>query len=86
MESYEGPDRFSAAAVSAGTLTFPIHTYDHAVGRSITGGYVYRGESEGLQGQYFFADFSEKGGFDEAMNDGMLVPVQHQQVDPISSQ
>ena len=40
-----------------GTLTFPIHVYDHSVGQSITGGYVYRGTSEGLQGHYFFADF-----------------------------
>src|SRR5262245_47953389 len=32
-------------------------SYDHTVGHSITGGYVYRGEGEALQGQYFFADF-----------------------------
>ena len=38
-------------------LTFPIHTYDHSVGQSITGGYVYRGPGEGLQGHYFFGDF-----------------------------
>ena len=25
--------------------------------RTVTGGYVYRGESDGLNGQYFFADF-----------------------------
>ena len=30
---------------------------DHTVGHSITGGYVYRGEGEALQGQYFLADF-----------------------------
>jgi hypothetical protein len=35
----------------------PISFYDHSVGHSITGGYVYRGESDGLNGQYFFADF-----------------------------
>jgi glucose/arabinose dehydrogenase len=55
--SFEGPARFSGGAISAGTLMFPIHAYDRSVGASITGGYVYRGESEGLQGQYFFADF-----------------------------
>ena len=38
-------------------FTNPIHAYPHGVTASITGGYVYRGESDGLQGQYFFADF-----------------------------
>jgi glucose/arabinose dehydrogenase len=37
-------------------LTDPIFFYDHTVGQAIIGGYVYRGPSEGLQGQYFFAD------------------------------
>src|SRR5215203_3308799 len=41
-----------------GPFTFPIFAYDHTVGQSITGGYAYRGDSEGLQGQYFFGDFS----------------------------
>lgn len=41
----------------AGPLTNPIHDYDHGVGEAITGGYVYRGPSPGLQGQYIFADF-----------------------------
>jgi glucose/arabinose dehydrogenase len=38
-------------------LVEPIHEYDHAVGRSITGGYVYRGSSTAIRGRYFFADF-----------------------------
>jgi glucose/arabinose dehydrogenase len=40
-------------------LTDPIHEYDHSVGGSITGGYVYRGKALGAdyRGRYFFADF-----------------------------
>ena len=37
-------------------MTDPVYVYDHTVGSAIIGGYVYRGESEGLQGAYFFAD------------------------------
>ena len=49
--TFEGPPGSSPPTVG------PIHFYDHSVGQSITGGYVYRGEAEALQGQYFFADF-----------------------------
>jgi len=36
----------------------PITEYDHSVGQSITGGYVYRGSSiPALQGIYIFGDF-----------------------------
>ena len=40
-------------------LIEPIHEYDHGVGQSITGGFVYRGRSLGAAhlGRYFFADF-----------------------------
>jgi glucose/arabinose dehydrogenase len=40
-------------------LIDPIHEYSHAVGQSITGGYVYRGRRLGAAytGRYFFADF-----------------------------
>ena len=40
-------------------LVDPIHEYGHAVGQSITGGYVYRGRALGAaySGRYFFADF-----------------------------
>jgi len=39
-------------------LTEPIHEYDHSVGQSITGGYVYRGTAlPEYRGRYFFADF-----------------------------
>lgn len=39
-------------------LTDPVHQYDHSLGASITGGYVYRGRNmPGLVGRYFFGDF-----------------------------
>ena len=39
----------------------PIYTLANppGIGRTITGGYVYRGESDGLNGQYFFAELSQ---------------------------
>jgi glucose/arabinose dehydrogenase len=43
------------------TLVDPVLEYSHGTGpregRSITGGYVYRGPVEALAGSYFFADF-----------------------------
>lgn len=35
----------------------PIYEYDHSVGESVTGGYVYGGSVSQLRGTYFFADF-----------------------------
>ena len=41
-----------------GTLTLPIHVYSHALGISITGGYVFRDPSvPALNGLYIFADY-----------------------------
>jgi glucose/arabinose dehydrogenase len=40
-------------------LVDPIFEYDHSVGQSITGGFVYRGAALGsaFRGRYFYADF-----------------------------
>ncbi len=47
------------AECSRGTLTDPIYEYGRDEGTSITGGYVYRGESvPELKGRYVFADFT----------------------------
>lgn len=42
-------------------LVMPIAEYDHAEGKSITGGYVYRGSaSADMNGKYVFADWTGK--------------------------
>lgn len=55
----EGTQPYSGAA--PGGLTDPVAEYGHGSGprqgRSITGGYVYRGPVTSLVGQYVFADF-----------------------------
>jgi glucose/arabinose dehydrogenase len=49
----------SSGCTEAG-ITPPVHDYDHTVGKSITGGAVYRGSSlPGIRGAYFFADYTE---------------------------
>jgi glucose/arabinose dehydrogenase len=55
---FEGTDCFSGDCDASG-LTPPVFEYDHDAGdKSITGGYVYRGESlSSLTGHYIYGDF-----------------------------
>lgn len=49
---------FTGCTCNSPSLTMPIRTYTHAVGCSITGGYMYRGTGiVGFQGNYIFADY-----------------------------
>jgi glucose/arabinose dehydrogenase len=52
-------DNVTARPPAFTPLIDPIFEYDHSVGQSITGGFVYRGAALGsdYQGRYFFADF-----------------------------
>ncbi len=53
-------DRVTSRPPAYQPLIDPIHEYNHSVGPSITGGYVYRGRALGTayQGRYFFGDLS----------------------------
>ncbi len=55
------PTRPGNPAPTSPGLTDPLVEYPHAAdgtgGFSVTGGYVYRGQSPGLQGVYLYADF-----------------------------
>ncbi len=54
----EGANDFDTRNCGPG-LTDPITQYPHSLGRSITGGYVYRGQAiPELVGRYVFADFA----------------------------
>ena len=61
-DTFEGPAPFPGGTPTptGGSAVAPIHFYDHSVGVSVIGGTVYRGTSEGLHGDYFFADLNGK--------------------------
>lgn len=54
---FEGNQPFDGQPAE-GPVVAPVHTYTHARGCSITGGYVYRGQAiPELQGAYIYTDF-----------------------------
>ena len=54
----EGAHCFSPGTGCADSFTDPVTEYNHSVGRSVTGGYVYRGSSiPDLVDWYIFGDF-----------------------------
>ncbi len=54
---FEGNERFSGDRTPA-DLVFPVYTYTHDEGCSVTGGYVYRGgDIAALEGTYVFGDY-----------------------------
>jgi glucose/arabinose dehydrogenase len=57
---WEGRSRYTSGQQTTrrGTLVFPIVTYSHSQGCSITGGYVYRGSTvPAAKGRYFYGDY-----------------------------
>jgi len=56
----EGAHDFNTSGTCPAGLIDPVIEYDHGVGNSVTGGYVYRGSAiPELAGRYVFGDFSQ---------------------------
>jgi glucose/arabinose dehydrogenase len=55
---FEGNERFARGDQTPADLVFPVYTYTHDEGCSVTGGYVYRGAAiAALEGTYVFGDY-----------------------------
>lgn len=57
----EGTLAFTGTPPAGLTLTGPVFDYDRNGGRSVTGGYVYRGSTlPEMRGRYFFGDYATR--------------------------
>lgn len=55
---FEGNQSFNNPGGGSAGLTFPVATYNHDQGKSVTGGFMFRGNpSSTLQGIYLYGDF-----------------------------
>ena len=72
----EGTSCFRSPSCRGDNLQAPVAEYDHSLGCSITGGYVYRGQRvRELEGVYLYADFCS-GRIWGLRHDGAAVTVQ----------
>lgn len=70
------------------TLTPPIYEYNHTVGVSITGGYVYRGcAMPDMRGTYFFAEYQLSRIFSFRYENGAVIDFQDRtaELDPVGA-
>jgi glucose/arabinose dehydrogenase len=60
-------------------ITLPVLEYDHGIGCSISGGFVYRGKAiPGLRGRYFFGDYCKGKIWSTEIKNGVAsMPVDH---------
>ena len=57
----EGHASYNASNCAPSTaLVSPVFDYSHDIGCSVTGGHVYRGPDNGLDGLYFYGDYCNR--------------------------
>ncbi|MBN2011408.1 PQQ-dependent sugar dehydrogenase [candidate division KSB1 bacterium] len=73
----EGFHCYNSSNCDTTGLTMPIWEYDHGLGQSVTGGYVYRGgKLPELVGKYIFADYVS----------GRIWTLEYNGVDPVANE